>query len=176
MNRLCLLIWIVLVSGCASLVPTAISNAPAPDLSVDQVRTNIDKFNGAKVRWGGVISKVENKAEQTWIEIVSRQLSSNGQPRGDSKSSGRFIARFCGFVDPLEYKVGDFLTVAGSLSGKHLALIGEYAYSFPVVTVSAAYLWPPKKETPDYYDYPPPWGYYAPWPYHHTRYPPSSRW
>jgi len=90
------------------------------------------------------------------LPSVTRQLSNNGQPCGESKSSGRFIARFFGFVDPLEYKVGDFLTVVGSLSGKHLALNGEYAYSFPVVTVSAAYLWPPKKETPDYYGYPPP--------------------
>ncbi|WP_415227634.1 Slp family lipoprotein [Psychromonas sp.] len=171
-----MLILIMLLSGCASVVPTAINNIPAPDISVDEVRVDIEKFYGSRVRWGGVISKVENKAEQTWIEVVSRKLSSNGQPSSGSKSSGRFIARFSGFVDPLEYKVGALLTVAGSLTGEHVALIGEYLYSFPVVTVSAVYLWPPKQETVVYHDHPLAWGLYDPWPYHYTRYPPSSRW
>jgi len=172
MKIACYLLLIIIVSGCSTQVPTAISKIPAANISVHQVRMDLQRFSGAEVRWGGVISKVENKATRTWIEIVSLKLSKNGQPLDDSKSSGRFIASFPGFIDPIVYEVGAFLTVVGSIEGQSVGLIGEYAYAFPVVLVSASYLWPAKDEA---LRYPSHWGYYDPWPYYHHPYP-AHRW
>lgn len=168
-------IFIMLFSGCATQVPTAISKTPADNIRVDEVRMNIDKFSGSVVRWGGVISKVENQASQTWIEIVSRELKKNGQPLSDSKSSGRFIASFSGFIDPLVYKVGASVTVTGSIIGGSVGMIGEYAYTFPIVLVSGSHLWPQKAETVYHEYYPSPWMYDEPWPYYYRPYP-FSRW
>ena len=139
-------ILITLFSGCATQVPTAISKIPADNIPVDEVRMDVDKFSGSEVRWGGVISKVENKAARTWVEIVSRELKKNGQPLSDSKSSGRFIASFAGFIDPVVYEVGASVTVVGRIAGESVRLIGEYAYAFPLVLVSSSYLWPEEDE------------------------------
>lgn len=175
MKIACSLLLIMLVSACSTQVPTAIRKIPAANISVQQVRMDLPRFSGAEVRWGGVISKVENKATRTWIEIVSLQLSKNGEPLSDSKSDGRFIASFPGFVDPVVYEVGASLTVVGSIEGQSVGLIGEYAYTFPVVLVSASYLWPAKEQALRYEYYPSPWGYYDPWPYYRHPYP-THRW
>ena len=45
------------------------------------------------VRWGGAIASVENRRDETWIEIVERPLNTD-------KSAGRFLARVDGFLDP----------------------------------------------------------------------------
>ena len=121
------------------------------------------------------ITKVENRAAQTWIELVSRELRKNGQPIVDSKSSGRFIASFPGFIDPVVYAAGHLLTVVGSIQGETVKPIGEFAYSFPIVAVTSSYLW---QEEPVRHEYPPPWWYYDPWPYyyHYPRPYPPYRW
>ena len=166
MNRACCVILIIILSGCATQVPAPINMIPEGNLSVNEVRADIERFTGAEVRWGGVISKVENKASQTWVELVSRELKKNGEPRVDSGSGGRFIASFPGFVDPVVYSAGKLLTVVGTIEAEATRPIGEYAYSFPVVTVSGSYLWQAEPETVRHEYYPPPWWYYDPWPYY----------
>ena len=158
-----------ILSGCASQVPVPISQMPPGNLMLPEVQANPEAFIGSTVRWGGVITRVENQATQTWIELVSRELNKNGQPRTDGKSDGRFIASFQGFADPAVYGTGRLLTVIGTIDTQTTRTIGEYAYSFPVVNVTSSYLWPVETE-PVRYEYPPPW-YYDPWPFYHRPYP-----
>jgi starvation-inducible outer membrane lipoprotein len=60
--------------------------------SLTRVRMDIDAYIGAELRWGGVITKVENKADRTWIEIVKRELGSNGRPGNWAATAGRLAA------------------------------------------------------------------------------------
>jgi outer membrane lipoprotein len=168
-----LVIVIAITGGCASKPPEAISKIPADNPTLTNVRLDIDQYIGAEVRWGGEISKVENKADKTWIEIVRRQLWGDGKPKTSGNSDGRFIASFTGFVDPVVYEVGRLLTIVGTIEDKIKRPIGEYDYVFPLVTVEGSYLW--KATTVAQYPYyPPPWWYYDlrfhyPGPYY--RYP-----
>lgn len=170
------LIMLALLGACASKPPAAISKIPPENPSLTRVRMNIDGFMGTEVRWGGVITKVENKAKRTWIEIVRQQLADNGRPRTNDRSDGRFIASFEGFIDPLVYEVGRPLTVVGTIEGKTERSIGEYDYLFPIVAVEGSYLWKAESKIRDPYYYPPPYWYYDlrfhyPWPYYrHPRF------
>lgn len=155
--------------GCAAQVPVPVSKTPVANVSVGEVRADATRFTDTKVRWGGTIARVENKATETWVEIVSRQLRSSGQPREAGGSSGRFIASFKGFFDPVVYKKGLQLTVLGTIKGEIKRPIGEHEYTFPLVTVSASHLWPEIQDQ-YYYDYPPSWWYYDPWPYYRWPY------
>lgn len=175
MKILCNCILIMLLSGCATQVPTAISKRPAKALTVEQVLVDIDKFSGAEVRWGGEIIKVENQAAQTWVEIVTRELSKGARPLSDSKSHGRFIASFSTFIDPAVYKVGASVTVVGKIAGERERMIGEYTYRFPLVLVSGAHLWPERVEIPYRQYHSSPWMYPQPWPYYY-RPPPYYNW
>lgn len=153
------IITIALLGGCASKPPAAISKVPPENPSLTRVRMDIDSFIGTEVRWGGVISKVENRATHTWIELVRRKLRENGKPRTDDRSDGRFIASFEGFVDPVVYEVGRPLTVVGTIEAKTERSIGDYDYLFPIVTVEGSYLW--KAATNYRYPYyPSPYWYY----------------
>ncbi|MDH3387675.1 MAG: Slp family lipoprotein [Gammaproteobacteria bacterium] len=176
MGKILLITLAAIVAGCASKPPEAISRIPAQDLSLTLVRLDIDRYLGAEVRWGGVISKVENRADQTWVEIVRQKLRDNGRPGYDGRSDGRFIASFDKFVDPVVYTVGRPLTVVGTIDGKISRPIGDFDYLFPVVKVEGSFLWKPVAESPPPGYYPPPWWYYdpwfyPPWPYHrHPRF------
>ena len=154
--------------ACVSQVPELIREAPKSDLSLSQARAG-SAPTGAQIRWGGTIAKVENRRDDTLIEIVERPLNGEGRPTDGDRSSGRFLARIGGFVDPAVYESGREITVVGTLADAVTRKIGEYAYRFPVVDVAHHYLWPqrPVAAYPRYYDpfwYDPwyPWGPY-PW-------------
>jgi len=153
------------LAACASKPPLAISKVPSENLTLTRVRVDIDGYIGSEVRWGGVISKVENKADRTWIEIVRHELRENARPITASKSDGRFIASFEKFADPLVYETGRPLTVVGTIEAKTSRPIGEYDYLFPVVSVEGSFLWKKHEPVPAA-AYPPPYWYYDPW-YHH---------
>lgn len=141
-----------------------------------EVRSAPQRFDGAEVRWGGVIAKINNQAAQTEIEVVSRALKDNGQPKPESDSDGRFIARFQGFVDPLVFSPGRQLTVAGTLRGEIMGKIGEFEYRYPVVNVTIFQLWP-EPEPLRYRDYPySPWYDDPWWPYPYPHYYPPYNW
>lgn len=162
---------VLILFGCAATGPLPVSQTPVSQVPVAEVRADPSRFIGTEVRWGGVITQVENKTKDTWVEIVSRPLRRSGQPRESGGSSGRFIAVFEGFFDPVVYQKGLQLTVLGSITGQTKRSIGEHDYSFPMVSVTASYLWPEAPD-PDYYNYPPHWWYYDPWPYYRWPYPP----
>jgi len=170
MQRKLLVILALSIAGCAAGPPEAISRVPHENPSLTRVRLDVDAFAGADVRWGGIITKVENKAEQTWIEIVKMPLYSNGKPEAAGSSDGRFIASFDRFLDPVVYELGSRLTVVGRIDGGVRRPIGDYDYLFPIVVVDGSYLWPPIDPLPPP-AYPYPWWYYDPWypypwPYH----------
>ena len=164
---------LVIGVGCASKPASSISLAEVEDVSLKQVRSASDSYLRTLVRWGGVVTEVENKADKTWVFLVGRALKDNEKPDTDSPSDGRFIASFDGFIDPLVYKAGRPLTVVGSIEGSTVRSIGEYDYQFPIVTVRDSHLWAEPVKTRVYYAPPPFWyydmHYYHPYPYRYRR-------
>ena len=174
---LSLIFLATLLSACASGIPENIRTPPPGSPNVAQVRSNVQQYVGTKVRWGGVIAKVDNEKSRTLVEIVSRPLNGDGRPKQTNTTEGRFIAVFNHFLDPSIYAKDRELTVVGTLTGEETRTIGQYPYRYPMVAVQESYLWEPR---PAYYypawyydpwDWGPwgPWGPYGYWPYH--RYP-----
>src|SRR3970040_2046540 len=154
------------LAACASDIPRPIREAPADNIAFAQALKNPEQHRAAAVRWGGAIAAVENRRDETWIEIVERPLDVDGQPRVTDNSAGRFLARVQGFLDPAIFAPKRRVTVAGALDGVSTRTIGEHPYTYPVGGVDSIYLWPvpPKTEYPYYYLpywYDPwyPWGY-----------------
>ena len=165
-------ILLLILAGCSSK-PSTISLAVVDDVSLIQALADSDAYVGSTVRWGGVVTEVENKADKTWVFLVARALKNNEKPIVDGGSDGRFIASFDGFIDPLVYKPGRPLTVVGSIEGNSVRAIGDYDYRFPVVSVRDSHLWAVPDKTRVYYAPPPYWyhgmHYYHPYPYRHPR-------
>jgi len=162
---------LMVCGGCAANPASTVSQAIVDDVSLTQARSAAEVYTGSTVRWGGMVTEVENKADKTWVFVVGRVLRDDAKPITDSASEGRFVASFNGFVDPLVYKKGRPLTVVGSIEGNTVRAIGEYDYRFPVVAVSDSYLWSEPIKTKFIYAPAPRYDYYYyhPYPYRHQR-------
>lgn len=145
--------------------PIEDTDFPGPPLAV--VRAQPDAFLQAPVRWGGVIARVDNRREETELEIVEQPLSARGRPVANDDSAGRFFARIPGFLDPAIYAAGRSITVIGRLTSAAPGQVGDYRATYPVVTVEDHRLWPERRApeviyAPNPYWYGPvyyPWGY-----------------
>lgn len=166
--RLSLISVLVLISACASNIPIEIREDISEDkVGINTVRSNIDRYAGTRVRWGGSIASVQNKKNETWIELVGRPLGSFGEPQNRDNTQGRFIVRISGFLDPVIYKEGRRMTVYGIVEGRVEGFIDEHPYVYPLVSAGTHYLWDDYASRqryyyPHYYGYP----YYSPFSYH----------
>jgi len=152
----------MLLTACSSHIPDAIRIAPQHEISIAAVQASPKVHVNTQVRWGGDIISVDNKPNETWVEIMARSLDYEGEPTLDATSQGRFLARINGFLDPAIYAPEREITVRGHLESTIVRHIGEHPYRFPLVRVQVHHLWPEPPEFDDtWYD---PW---YPYPYRH---------
>ena len=162
------LITLLFLTGCASNLPVELTTPIEGSPQVSEVLQNFDAHKGELVRWGGSIASVENKEDETWVEIVSRELNRSGRPKSSDQTDGRFLAKVSQFLDPEIYKKGRLVTIYGELAESQDGKIGERSYTFPVVNSKKAYMWAEYRDLPQhpvhrrYYD--PFWDPY--WIYH----------
>ncbi len=161
------------LTGCATQAPELIRETPEEVALPNEVRQDPDRFEGATVRWGGIITGVENLADYTLVHVLSRPLRHNGRPRDTDAGYGRFLARFPGFVEPEVFAPGRELTVRGAVRGVELIPVGNYDYPYVLVDVDVHYLWPGVEPVRDPYYYAPAWRYDPWYPY---RYPYFGPW
>lgn len=156
----------VLAVGCTG-------QTPRPDvtpvrLALTHVSADPGTYAGREVQWGGSIERLENHAQETWLEIVERPLNDDGRPRESDQSGGRFIAKVPGFLDPVIYTRGRSVTITGTVEGDTTRKIGDFDYRYVTVNVVNTRLWQPRAPVPvRYYDpfWYDPWFLY--WPRHH---------
>jgi outer membrane lipoprotein len=161
-SRFGVLLMALLLSACASQVPQNIRNAPADNLSLEQVREHAADHLGRQVRWGGTIIETGNRENTTRVTVLGRPLYKGGEPRFTDDSAGRFIAIVPEFLDPQVYAPDRQVTVTGTLLRTETGKVGEYPYTYPVVQADVWYLWPKASKRPYGYPYP---GWHDPWFY-----------
>lgn len=173
--RIARLLPLALLAGCASQIPEAIRKPPPDNPPVAAVRDDTSAFEARRVRWGGKILAIDNRASITRLTILARPLDSRGKPEDGDESDGRFIAIVNQFLEPSVYAPDRKITVSGMLLHGETGKVGEFPYTYPVVQAETFYLWPkevplPAGYYPWWYD---PW-YYDPWymdRYYPYRYP-----
>lgn len=169
MKRLLSLIIItVFISSCAHVISRQSREKARTDVSFSFLQKNIDKFIGSTFIFGGVIINIQNTDEGTIIEARHSPIDFQGAIIDPDVSEGRFMAMFNGYLDPLIYKKGREITIAGELIGSREKTIGEIQYSYPLFAIREIFLWKEKKE---FYAYPPP-----PYPYPYYWYRPPYWW
>jgi outer membrane lipoprotein len=180
-NLFVLVLLVTALAGCQSSIPLEIREPVAGSPELEHVRADTAHFKNAPVRWGGKIVKLENKAQDTLVEVVSKPLDDDGRPQDSDGTSGRFLVRVTEFLDPAVYKADRLLTMRGVVEGSMEGKIGERSYTYPVVAAQRIYLWP--IETRARYMYDPwfPYPYYGYGPYYNPwgprfRYGPGMWW
>ena len=165
--RIAIFPFLALLCACASNIPLEVrEDISGEQITLAAVRSDMERYSGHKVRWGGTISSIQNKATDTWIEVVERPLGSYGRPQVSDQSDGRFLVRIDGFLDSATYRVNRSITVYGVLGDSVPGNIGEYSYTYPMVGAYSHYLWndyDALERYDRYYGYP--YRYY-PYPYY----------
>ncbi|OGT64351.1 MAG: hypothetical protein A2W69_01880 [Gammaproteobacteria bacterium RIFCSPLOWO2_02_47_7] len=151
------------LSGCASNIPLEIrQDITDSPVSINAASKDIDQYQGKQVRWGGTIASVENRKDDTWIEVVGKELNSWGEPVFSDESGGRFLVRVDGFLDPAIYKADRGITVYGTVESRVVGQIDDYSYNYPLIKAQSHYLWSDYARR-RYYVYP----YYPYYPYYY---------
>ena len=142
MRRLAMLVALA-YAGCASSpFPEELTRTVNGSLTLAEIRADPQARLGEHVILGGDIIKATPKPRDTEIEILARRLGGGDVPEGGDGSTGRFLVRTAGFLDPAIYTRGRRLTVLGTVAGTEERAVGDVAYTYPVIRAERLKLWP----------------------------------
>ena len=155
-EMVCLCVGIVMLGACASNIPEGIRKDTSNSPSIAVVKTALPDYLDQSVRWGGAIIEIQNRSDHSQLTILTYPLNSNGRPRLEAPSEGRFIAKIVGFLEPSQYAPDREVTINGILRASIVEKVGDYDYAYPVVDAEINYLWP-IEITSRVNNYPPYW-------------------
>jgi outer membrane lipoprotein len=127
------------LAGCAAPV---FKDAPRNPATPAEIAMQPERYHGADVVWGGKILGVRNLAERTEVEVVAYPLDRAQRPDQNAPTEGRFILALAGYVEPLDYPAGRFVTMRGRIAGTQSSRIDEHDVAFPLVEDAIVHLWP----------------------------------
>jgi outer membrane lipoprotein len=167
---------IFVLSACAYPISKGIRKEAEKGPQFKSVLRAPDMYTGSVVIWGGVIVETINHEESTEIVVLETPLDHEGEPKDSEYSGGRFIAETSAYLDPMIYRKGRKVTVAGKITRPEKRKIGEMTYTYPVISIKEIHIWTEQRVYfppyygygwyGPYYGYGPYWGPpFGPWPY-----------
>lgn len=140
-KKLTMLAGVMLLSACAS-VPDSLKVPEGQQLvTYTQVMSNPQINIGKQARWGGTIARIDNKADVTVVEVLSKELKSSARPASSDDSPGRFRVYVKSFLDPMVYQSGRSITFVGQVVGTENGKVGEHQYTYPTLQASGYHMW-----------------------------------
>src|SRR5262249_16164645 len=86
--------------------------------------------------------EVHNLAGATEVEVVAYPIDDAQRPDQNAQTEGRFIVTLRGFVEPLDFPTGRFVTLRGRVDGTRATRIDEHDVTLPIVPDAPVHLWP----------------------------------
>jgi outer membrane lipoprotein len=138
------LILLAALAGCAAPV---LKDAPAISPTTAEVAAAPERYHDAEVVWGGKIVAIENLADTTEVAVVAYPLARGQRPDTRAPSQGRFVLVLPGFVEPMDFPPGRWLSLRGRVAGSEVRTIDRSEVVHPRVRDADVHLWP--REFPD---------------------------
>ncbi len=165
-NIILLTLTSVVLFSCAPVLNRDIMKEGMRDVSLSSLKDAPDAYKGRLYILGGVIVETKLTEKGSQIEALFVPVNKYGYLREPGHKDGRFLAVFpqaSGLLDPLIYKKGREITLAGAFIEARKGKIDEMEYTYPVFEIKQIYLWEERREYyyAPYYYYP----YYYPYPY-----------
>jgi len=165
-------IALLMLAGCAPVLNREFMQEGAREFQLGHLVETPEVFKDKLFVLGGVIVETKLKEKGSQIEAIFVPVNSYGDLRDLDRYQGRFLAVFDrskGILDPMIYKKGRQVTLAGTFVDVQKGKIDELEYLYPVFEIRQIHLW----EEDSYYPYGYGWGspYYYPGYYNHYRMP-----
>jgi len=138
------MIGALLLTACYPVLSRELMKQGTRDVPFDQLRERADDYKGRLFILGGVI--VDNRFTEggSRIEALFVPVDSYGSLKDGARMQGRFLAmypRSRGLLDPVVFKKGREVTLAGVYLETRKGRIDEMEYAFPVFEIREIYLW-----------------------------------
>ena len=127
-----------------------------------------EEYEGRTVILGGYILQTENTASETILKVLQVPLRVGEDPDSRDHSEGRFAVYVKGFLDPEVYARNRAVTVAGTVIGVDVEMVGDRKFRYLMLAYREIYLWPEYSDiSPRYHRWPYPrsWQGYPNYPY-----------
>jgi outer membrane lipoprotein len=166
-RRLIILIGSLMLISCTPVLDRDLLREGARNVPLSQIRENPDANQGKLFILGGVIIETRVTDKGSLLEVLAVPVNAQGYLRDLERYGGRFLAlypRTSGMLDPIIYKKGREITLAGSFMENRQGKIDEMEYTYPVFEIKQIYLWDEQRDYylmpayPYYYNYPYPYG------------------
>lgn len=175
----------VIIAACAPVLRREVMDAAVRGLSPQEIKRSPEINKGKLFILGGVIVNTKVTSEGSLIEALYVSVDSRGYLESVKTSDGRYLALYpkeYGILDPMIYRNGREITLAGEFIGTREGRIDEADYLYPLFEIREIYLWEERRDYygPYYYPYYPYYPYYydpffydrpffrhrfGPWPY-----------
>ncbi len=140
MIKLALPLLALFLSGCATS-PLDTESSEVTEFGPAHVLSD-EAVTGDEVIWGGRIAALRNLADYTEITVVSYPLDRGDRPRINQEPGVRFVVRKTGFLEPVQYAPGRYLSVLGQVAGIESSPVGDHWLDMPVLEAEQIHLWP----------------------------------
>lgn len=143
--------------ACAPVLNKELMYRGTREVPFSRLREVPDAYKGKLFILGGLIVETRFAEKGSQIEALAVPVDSRGYLKAIERTQGRFLAlypRSEGLLDPLVYKKGREITLAGEFVELRKGKIDEMEYVYPVFEIREIYLW---EERINYY--------YAPYDY-----------
>jgi outer membrane lipoprotein len=161
MKKLFFMALSLILFACAPVLNRELMREGERNPSLDQLRANPATYQGKIFILGGIIVETRLIQEGSQIEVLGFPVDSRGYLEEGDRARGRFFAvypREKGLLDPIVYKKGRQVTLAGQLTGTREGKIDDMEYVFPVFEIRQVHLW--EDEDYAFYPYRYPYSYY----------------
>jgi len=163
--------------SCAPVLSREYMREGQRNVSFNELRANPDAYKGRLYILGGLIVGARFAEQGSQLEVLSLPVDSRGYLEERGPTGGRFLAIYLkekALLDPLVYKKGREVALAGEFQGIRKGKIDEMEYDYPVFEIRQIYLFEEQQYYPPYaYPYYPYWWYD---PYWGHRPPPPGWW
>jgi outer membrane lipoprotein len=162
----------LLIAACSPVLNRELMRQGTRDVSLNQLRETPDSYKGRLFIFGGVVVNTRLTDTVSQIEALYYPVDSYGYIKEGEHAQGRFLAvypRTRGLLDPVVFRTGREITLAGEFLEMRRGKIDEMEYTFPVFEIRQIYLWEEERYnrySPYYYPYYPYYNYpffYDPW-------------
>ncbi len=150
------LVVAILCLGATSCAPFSsdLMRRVDPTVTLAEVQRDPQPFVGKEVLWGGIIAESRVYQNETHIFVRKTDLDYEKRPTHLDRSTGRFLVRYAGFLDPAIYRDGREISVIGEIAGREILPLSNTTYPYPIVVAKELHLW---ERRPVYAPVYPPW-------------------
>jgi outer membrane lipoprotein len=135
--------WLALIflSGCAPVLSQAVIDESNPNVSLEELQRNPERYKDMSVLFGGTIIQAGNDNAGSWVEVLQRPLGHRLEPRLNDQTGGRLLLKSKDIWDNQIFSKGRKITLVGKVEGNETRSVGETTYDYPVLRVVEYHLW-----------------------------------